>query len=324
MKSNATRRPRLATYLLGTGLVFALLGRVVSAQEETSEIKPPRPGMISIEAAFKDKPNVSALVAAMLQNNETEARTLIANGADINAKGANGLRPIHIAALYGSDEGVTLAIALGAKVDVATGHHESPLQYALYPLRHPEVFRTLVEADADLAWASEQAKLATSLSLGEYILGHGIQFGRDDPEPIKLYWFYLENGGDIDELNANGMSMLSVAFNQFSYNFAGKLLDRGANPYSGEPSLMDLLERENDIRPPKKLAVPFSQFIEKTKQPRDVEGLKAKAQEQLTAHRKFREQYEQTRRYQAENQSSGEMKKAIEVIESELSRRKED
>ena len=70
------------------------------------------------------------------------ARTLIAHGADVNAKAANNLRPLHTAAARGNLESATLLLDHGADINATSSDGKTALAYA-EERKHPEMVEFL-------------------------------------------------------------------------------------------------------------------------------------------------------------------------------------
>ena len=70
------------------------------------------------------------LNTAAWNNNAAEAKRLIANGADVNAKNEDGWTPLHLAAIQNAAEVAKVLIANGAEVNANDNRGNTPLYWA--------------------------------------------------------------------------------------------------------------------------------------------------------------------------------------------------
>ena len=78
------------------------------------------------------------------------ARALLKGGADVNAAGANGLTPLHVAAGNGRAQVVNLLLKNGAKLEARDAKHwKTPLHWAVFG-GSAEAARALLDAGADV------------------------------------------------------------------------------------------------------------------------------------------------------------------------------
>jgi ankyrin repeat protein len=89
--------------------------------------------------AEKNQPLHAALAGAC---DAGIVRSLVAHGADVNAAGAAGYTPLHVAASRGNEELVRFLVASGARVDAKMEGGKTPADLAL-DRSHPEVARLL-------------------------------------------------------------------------------------------------------------------------------------------------------------------------------------
>jgi ankyrin repeat protein len=78
----------------------------------------------------KDQIKVTPLMAKAKSNQASEARDIIASGADVNQHGEGGATALHWAASYGSDEVARFLIEKGADVNSKDDGGLTPLHYA--------------------------------------------------------------------------------------------------------------------------------------------------------------------------------------------------
>lgn len=72
----------------------------------------------------------TALHGAALEGNKTKVEELVAKGADVNAKGADGTTPLHKAAGNGQKDVVMQLLAMGADIKSEDGKGRIPLHFA--------------------------------------------------------------------------------------------------------------------------------------------------------------------------------------------------
>ena len=97
-----------------------------------------------VNAAYRETMKLTPLASAMAVGRNDIARTLIAHGADVNAKAANELRPLHTAAARGNIESVTLLLDHGADINATTEDGKKAIAYA-EERNHPEMVKFLQE-----------------------------------------------------------------------------------------------------------------------------------------------------------------------------------
>ena len=124
----------LAAFFGHTGTVAALIAR--GADLEARSVN-----------HMANTPLSAAIAGA---TNRTTIATLLDSGADANAEGAGGVRPIHLAASRGSAAVVRELLVRGARADVATDEGKTAAQYAT-ERGHPGVASLLDTAGGNAA-----------------------------------------------------------------------------------------------------------------------------------------------------------------------------
>lgn len=103
---------------------------------------------ISVHSKWHD--NDTMLHVACSMGHLEEARILIETGADINASGANGATPLHVAIKYGlSLELVRHLVAKGASLEAVDANNDRPIHVASQWSRF-EIIELLLDAGADV------------------------------------------------------------------------------------------------------------------------------------------------------------------------------
>jgi hypothetical protein len=95
---------------------------------------------------------------------------LVLRGVDKEAKGANGVRPLHMAAFEGKVEAMTALAQLGADIAARTDGGETPLELSIRHGHHQvaQVLRELEStARAQQAAAKERAQQAAEQDIAE-------------------------------------------------------------------------------------------------------------------------------------------------------------
>ena len=107
---------------------------VGTATEESLREKDVWGGQLDVNARVNPEGwsrNYSHLSFAALKNDMEAARWLIANGAEVNAKGEGGSTPLHYAAFWNAAAVAKLLIDNGADVNVKTKYGSTPLDAAI-------------------------------------------------------------------------------------------------------------------------------------------------------------------------------------------------
>ena len=137
-------------------------------------------------------------------------RSLISEGADVNAKDSDRNAPLTIAAGFGRSSAEIIQILLDAGADVnAKGFlRNSPLESALMYDNAPEIVELLLEngADVNAKGLSDCTPLMTAAEFSS------------NPEIVQLL---LEKGAEVNAKDSNGKTLLDFASN----NRKGKFLE---------------------------------------------------------------------------------------------------
>jgi len=91
-----------------------------------------------VSAPSRETMKLTPLASALATGQNQIARTLIAHGADVNAKGENDVTPLHTAAARGNIEAATFLLDHGADINATTTDGKKPIAYA-EERNHPEM-----------------------------------------------------------------------------------------------------------------------------------------------------------------------------------------
>jgi ankyrin repeat protein len=156
------------------------------------------------------------LLKAAYNGNVAEARRLVVQGADVNAKDGVGWRPLHYAAQEGHVEVLTTLVQLGADVHVADANGQRPLHAAAYN-GHVKVLRTLVELGADVHAVTTRGSTALHLA----------------SNTATVVWL-LEASAELNRRNTVRETPLFEAIHQGHVPAVTALVQAGACPYASD------------------------------------------------------------------------------------------
>jgi len=150
------------------------------------------------EVNAEERGSETPLHAAVTEGHKEIAELLIAKGADINAKNDSSRTPLHYAAKSGQKDVVELLIAKGADPNVKNKWDRTPLDNAVAE-GHKEVVKLLIEngADASLHVVARLGDLARVKSLIEN--GADVN-AKDKKRQIPLHAAVAEGHKEIAEL----------------------------------------------------------------------------------------------------------------------------
>lgn len=83
-----------------------------------------------VNAPSRETMKLTPLASAMATAQNQIARTLIAHGANVNARGDNDVTPLHTAAARGNIEAATFLLDHGADINATTKDGKKPVSYA--------------------------------------------------------------------------------------------------------------------------------------------------------------------------------------------------
>jgi ankyrin repeat protein len=95
-----------------------------------------------VNAPSRESMKLTPLASALATAQNQIARTLIAHGANVNAKAEGDLTPLHTAAARGNIEAATLLLEHGADINATTKDGKKPVSYA-EERSHPEMVEFL-------------------------------------------------------------------------------------------------------------------------------------------------------------------------------------
>jgi ankyrin repeat protein len=123
-----------------------------------------------------DKWGFTALHGVAGEEHFAVAEYLIANGADLNAKNADGIAPLHLAAW---PKMVELLVSHGAKIDARDNSGRTPLIVHAAEAESCDVMATLLRLGADFEATDDHGKTALAISIA-----------RDEEDKIELLASY--------------------------------------------------------------------------------------------------------------------------------------
>jgi ankyrin repeat protein len=168
---------------------------------------------LDIDAKTRD--GRTSLHVAAIRGFREMVSLLLTYGADIEATADYGLRAIHFGCKSGNAQLVEDLITSGADIDAITEEYLTPLHIAVQ-MRHLEVIRTLVESGASLNPVTSQGSSPLLLATTE---------GKKD-----IVEFLLEKGAEVNLQNNHGWSPLHVAAAEGHVEITKILLANKADP----------------------------------------------------------------------------------------------
>jgi ankyrin repeat protein len=164
---------------------------------------------------FQDKDEVTPLHVC---GNRDIAVLLIDSGAKINAKDREGYPPLHMAAQYHACEVARVFIEKGADVNAKDRREESPL-YAPVATGDGRMVQLLIDAGADVRARNWQ---------GQSLLHTAIQ-DSDSPSSSSVFALLIAAGADINAATPSGCTPLHYAARDGDVRAAELLLAHGAD-----------------------------------------------------------------------------------------------
>lgn len=153
-------------------------------------------------ADTENKSKSTVLHDCLLAGDAKQASSLVAKGADVNARDKDGNTPLHLASLEGATEIVSLLLDRGSRVNAKNKNGDTSIHLASRAAKI-EIVSLLVERGADVNSKDEDGDtpLHDALSLGN----------------MELAFFLIENGANADVKNKNGKTPLHFnSFEEFS------------------------------------------------------------------------------------------------------------
>ena len=157
---------------------------------------------------------VLVLQAAAQKNNKFLTGLFVSLGADVNAKNAEGLTPLHVAAFLDSDRAIEELIAKGGDVNAADNEGRTPLHLAAYS-GNAQAVKTLVQNGANLE-ATEKTNGMTALHLAVV---------KGSMEAVSIL---VGKGADVNANAKNDVTPLLIADSEGKQAIADFLIDNGA------------------------------------------------------------------------------------------------
>jgi ankyrin repeat protein len=179
---------------------------------------------VAPKKAISKKPIASANTALLesVENNDLKkVKEAIEQGADVNAKGAQGLTPLHIASAMRSEEMIKLLLDKGAYVKAKTDNQWTPLHFAAdggEGEKFVRIIKLLLDKGADV---NAQTDIGATPLIG------AVHF----PNNLEIVKLLIKRGADVNkqETAAFGHAPIHVAAIFSSEDMVKLLLDNGAN-----------------------------------------------------------------------------------------------
>ncbi len=197
---------------------------------------------------LKDDHRSAPLHLAVQANNQALVELLLASKADVNSQNEEGWSPLHIAASKDLVEIARLLLARGADVNAGTIKDATPLMEAA-ATGGPEIIKLLLANKADVNARRNDGSSAllravddNRLENAKLLLASGAKvdikndqhvsplhraIGLGSPEMLKAI---LARKPNLEILDGDGRTPLQVAIFKPQPEFAGLLLDAGADP----------------------------------------------------------------------------------------------
>jgi ankyrin repeat protein len=157
--------------------------------------------------------DISPLLMAIIDGNETVVRYLVQNGADVNAQGGFYGNPLQAASYWGREIIVRYLVEHGADVNARGGEYGNPLEAAA--TENPEIVRYLVENGADV-----------NAQGGFY--GNPLQAASYRGREI-IVRYLVEHGADVNAQGGRYRNALSAAEAKDKNSIVRFLLENGAS-----------------------------------------------------------------------------------------------
>ncbi|MFL6618268.1 MAG: ankyrin repeat domain-containing protein [Povalibacter sp.] len=176
------------------------------------------PDMVRLLLDRGAKPNapqtLSPLLVACQNGDAAIVNMLLDAHADVNAPDRDGITPVSVCAGSASNEIMKRMIAAGADVEHADSNGQTPIMWAAAKGRVENV-QLLMENGASINRATQH---------GFTPLFFAIKSGNPNV-PIAV----MNAGGSPDYIAPDGTSAVQLAIYQKAYDFAARLIERGAN-----------------------------------------------------------------------------------------------
>ena len=207
-----------------------------------------------------------------------DVKSLILQGADVNAKDKNGLTALHHAAGSGHKEIVEVLLAKGADVNAGANYYKlTAAEYAMWT-KHNDIAELLISKGADITplhFAIHMKELAKAESLieGGADVNKRTQYGTTPLHIAATGGFknitklLIDKGADVNAKTGGGQTPLNYAVQGGHRDIAELLLIEQTRPLSGDLAQIALARKR--LQPLTNHATPFEEKL------LDMEGLLA-------------------------------------------------
>lgn len=164
---------------------------------------------------FSDGPTL-ALAEALMANDEPGMRALIANGADIDAKGIDGMTLLQWQVQRGDYGRVRRLLALGSDPDIVGWGNETAIHLAAFR-DNPAMLEVLLDGGAD--------PNAPGLRMGRTPIFNALAAKND--RNVELL---IERGSDISYRDSSGSTLLHYTARTNYFEYVLRFIELGADP----------------------------------------------------------------------------------------------
>ena len=197
-----------------TAMFEAILGQHDEVVELLTELVPPDLDINAVNP--KQFRRTALMLAALLGYVGIVGRLLDYPGIEIDLQDVNGMTALYLAAKYDHVQIVELLLRFGARVDIGDYRVGRTALRVAAERDHEEIVRLLQKSGA---------RIDLKDSSGGTAMLHAVRQGAE-----KALNEMIEAGGNLEEVNADGQSLLHSASEKNRSNITRTLIDKGLDP----------------------------------------------------------------------------------------------